>query len=93
MFLTKHTAAPHKGPNKKDAMSAGSSDTSISIKDGINGTLNANIINTDATADSMAAVTIFTKKVCFLLTVLDGCITLLLLPVFHASGKQETPIL
>ena len=50
-FLTRQTTAPYTGPIENDAISAGSSERSILIKDGISGTLKLKNISTDDSAE------------------------------------------
>ena len=57
-FLIKQTITPDMGPMLKEAMSAGSSEKSNLIKEGINGTLKLSIINTVAMADRIPVIAI-----------------------------------
>ena len=76
-FLIKHTTTPHKGPIANEPINAGSSERSILINAGMNGTEKYRNIKIYATADNIAVTVryltltlfsvLFTVAVCVLI--------------------------
>ena len=58
-FLIRQMTVPLNGHIAKEPISAGSSEKSSLIKDGIIGMLNSNIISTNAMAESMAVMVMY----------------------------------